>query len=79
MGNCYAKQGAVCFCAVARWCNGGIVCGRRLLREDSQNEYVVMLKDIRTDLLEKTWLEVCTQIVHIHFEDVSLLVKENVN
>ena len=39
-----------------------------------------MLKDIRTDLLEKHGLlEVCTQIVHIHCEDVSLLVKENVN
>lgn len=47
------KHGAVYFCAVARWCNGGVLCGRRLFREDTSNKYFVMLKDVRTDLLEK--------------------------
>ena len=29
------KDGAVYFCAFARWCNGGILCGRSLFREDT--------------------------------------------
>ena len=47
------NHGAVRTCAVACWCNGGVVCGRRLFCQDTYNEYFVMLKDIRTDLLEK--------------------------
>ena len=29
------KHGAVYLCAVARWCNGGVLCRRRLFREDT--------------------------------------------
>ena len=30
-----SKHGAVYFCAIAGWCDGGVLCGRRLFREDT--------------------------------------------